>query len=270
MSSGPRYSGGWFGRCLLGVILLGLYAPMGMVFVSSFKAGKLTSAWTGISLEGYAALWQSRSLWHALEASCTIGAVTSTLSVVVGTLAAMGLAHWRRHARQAAQGLLALPLVVPDMIMAISLAIFFQALHVRQGWTTVILAHGVFGISYAYVVMAGAVEDLDDSLRLAALDCGATPWQAFWRVTVPILSPSLAVAWLLVFALSFDDFLITQMTKGPGSDTLPIKIYGQMRFGVRPETSALFVVLFLATFCGALLAGRLVRRRDLISQAEAN
>jgi ABC-type spermidine/putrescine transport system permease subunit II len=271
MSLGSRTStGGWLGRCLLAVVLLGLYAPLAMVFVSSFKAGKLTSDWTGVSLQGYGALFHSRNLWHALQASCTIGAFTSTLSVAAGTLAALGLASWRPRPRQAVQGLLALPLVVPDMILAISLAIFFQALHVRQGWSTVILAHGVFGISYAYVVLAGAVDDLDDSLRLAALDCGATPWQAFWRVTVPILAPSLAVAWLLVFALSFDDFLITQMTKGPGSDTLPIKIYGQMRFGVRPETSALFVVLFLATFCGALLAGRLVRRRDLLSSAEEN
>ena len=115
---------------------------------------------------------------------------------------------------------------------------------------TVVLAHTAFGISYAFVVLSAAVEDLDENLQAAALDSGATPWQAFRLVTVPILAPSLAVAWLLVFALSFDDFLITFFTKGPGRDTLPIKIYAQMRFGVRPDTNALFVVLFLATLIG--------------------
>ena len=249
----------WLGRAILLLVLVGIYAPVAMVFVYSFKAGRLGGAWDGLSLAGYQALAHSRGLWNALEASIVIGAATSTLSVALGTLAALGLARWRPPLRRPAQGLLYLPLVAPDMITAISLAIFFHSLHLQQGWGTVVLAHGVFGISYAYVVMAGAVGDLDDTLRLAALDCGATAWQAFWRVTAPILSPSLAVAWLLVFALSFDDFLITQMTKGTGSDTLPIKIFGQMRFGVRPETSALFVLLFLATLAGALLAARLTR-----------
>lgn len=252
----------WLNRAVLALVLVGIYAPVGMVFLYSLKAGKVGTAWQGVSFQGYRALARSHGLWQALQASISIGVVTSTLSVAVGTLAAIGLARWRARPQQAAQGLLYLPLVAPDMITAISLAIFFHALHVQQGWGTVVLAHGVFGISYAYVVMAGAVGDLDDNLRLAALDCGATPWQAFWRVTAPILAPSLTLAWLLVFALSFDDFLITQMTKGTGSDTLPIKIFGQMRFGVRPETNALFVLLFLVTLSGAILAARLNRQRD--------
>ena len=247
----------------LAVVLLGMYAPVAMIFAYSMKPGKIGSARAGVSLEGYRQLARSRVLWDAFQASCAIGIITSTGSVAVGTLAAVGMARWRPKLRTAAKGLLALPLVVPDMILAIALAIFFHAMHVSQGWATVVIAHCVFGISYAYVVVASAVCDLDDTLRLAALDCGATPWQAFWRVTAPILAPSLGIAWLLVFALSFDDFLITQMTKGPGSDTLPIKIFGQMRFGVRAETSALFVVLFVATMCGALIAGRLSRRREL-------
>jgi ABC-type spermidine/putrescine transport system permease subunit II len=108
--------------------------------------------------------------------------------------------------------------------------------------------------------MSGPVQDFDRNLYSAALDCGATPWQAYTRVILPILAPSLVVAWLFVFALSFDDFLITFLTKGPGADTLPIKIYAQMRFGIKPQTSALFVILFLITLSGALLAVRLMRR----------
>src|SRR5207253_3002599 len=147
-----------------------------------------------------------------------------------------------------------LPLLTPDVILALSLALFFNAVGIAEGFSTVIIAHCVFGIAYAVVVMAAAVSDLDPTLNAAAIDRGATPWQAMRRVTLPILAPSLAVAWQIVFALSFDDFQITFMTKGPGADTLPIKIYSQMRFGIKPQTSALFVILFLITLTGALVA----------------
>ncbi len=248
------------GTIALAIALAGMYLPVLMVFVYSFNASRIGTVWTGFSLDAYRQLLYQADLWQALAASSCIAAVASTLSVAAGTLAAMGLSHWPRRLRSAAQGVLALPLVTPDVITALALAMFFSALKLQQGWGTVIAAHAVFGISYAFVVMAGAVQDLDETLFAAALDCGATPWQAFWRVIVPILVPSLLVAWLFVFALSFDDFLITFMTKGPGTDTLPIKIYTQMRFGIKPQTNALFVVLFLVTLSGAVVAQRWLRR----------
>jgi ABC-type spermidine/putrescine transport system permease subunit II len=253
----------WLGRVALALVLAGMYLPVMMTFVYSFNASRIGTVWTGFSLQGYAELLQAGDLWQALLASCLIGMTASSLSVIAGAMAALGLRRWRPRPRTLAQGVLALPLVTPDVIIALSLAMFFNALRIQQGWATVIAAHCVFGISYAFVVMTGAVQDLDESLYLAALDCGATPWQAYGRVIIPILAPSLIVAWLFVFALSFDDFLITFLTKGPGADTLPIKIYAQMRFGVKPQTSALFVVLFLTTLCGALAASRLLRRREL-------
>jgi len=155
---------------------------------------------------------------------------------------------------------LALPLVVPDILLGISLALFFHALTMDRGLLTVLLAHAVFGIAYAFVVVSAAVADLDENLYAAALDCGATPWQAFWRVLVPVLAPSLAVAWLLVFALSFDDYVITFFTKGVGNDTLPIRIFGAVRFGVPPVINALCFVLFVLTAVGALLGVRAARR----------
>lgn len=253
-------AGSWLGRAALAVVLAGMYVPVLMTFVYSFNASRIGTVWTGFSLNGYRQLFQQPELWRALWASCAIAAAASSLSVVIGTMAALGLRRWRPRWRTLAQGLLALPLVTPDVIIALSLAMFFSALAITQGFGTVIASHCVFGISYAFVVMVGAVDDLDDTLYAAALDCGATPWQACWRVIVPILAPSLVVAWLFVFALSFDDFLITFMTKGPGADTLPIKIYAQMRFGIQPQTNALFVVLFLVTLAGALGASRLSRR----------
>jgi ABC-type spermidine/putrescine transport system permease subunit II len=256
-------TGLWLGRTCLVLVLIGMYLPVLAIFVYSFNASRVGTVWTGFSLQGYQALWHEQGLWEGLRASLFIGATTSTISVAAAMLAALGLRRWRPRPKLGAQGLLALPLVTPDLITAISLAIFFHAVNMDKGWLTVVLAHGVFGISYAYVVLAGAADELDDTLYAAALDCGATRWQAFWRITAPLLAPSLAVAWLFVFALSFDDFLITFMTKGPGADTLPIKIYGQLRFGVKAQTNALFVLLFLATLGGAVVAWRLSRRRKV-------
>jgi ABC-type spermidine/putrescine transport system permease subunit II len=252
----------WTGRTALALVVLGMYLPVIMTAIYSFNASRIGTVWTGFSLDGYRSLWSATDLWKALEASCAIGAAASSLSVIAGTMAALGLRRWGPRAAALARGVLALPLVTPDIILALSLAMFFNALRIQQGWATVIAAHCVFGISYAFVVMTGAVQDLDESLYAAALDCGATPAQAYRRVIVPILAPSLIVAWLFVFALSFDDFLITFLTKGPGTDTLPIKIYSQMRFGIKPQTSALFVILFLTTLGGALAASRLTRRAE--------
>jgi ABC-type spermidine/putrescine transport system permease subunit II len=251
----------WLGRTALAVVLVAMYLPVVMTLIYSFNASRIGTVWTGFSLRGYMELVQHADLWRALAASCAIGVAASTLSVIAATLAAVGLRRWRPRPRLLAQGILALPLVTPDVIIALSLAMFFNALRVPQGFGTVVAAHCVFGISYAFVVMVAAVHELDPTLYEAALDCGATPWQAYRRVILPILSPSLIVAWLFVFALSFDDFLITFMTKGPGTDTLPIKIYAQMRFGIQPQTSALFVVLFLVTLVGAIVAHRLSRRQ---------
>jgi len=262
-------AGTWIGRAALAVVLLSLYAPVAAVFVYSFNESRLGSTWTGFSVKWYGQLWDRDDLWESLEISVLIAALTSTLSVALGLLAALGLKHWPRRPRRLASAVLGLPLLTPEVILAVSLGLFFHALAVPRGWWTVTLAHASFGIAYAFVVLWAAISDLDENLYQAALDCGATPWQAFWMVLVPILAPSLVVAWLLVFALSFDDFLITFLTKGVGGDTLPIKIYGQMRFGVQPSTNALFVVLFLITLSGVLLAAWLLRRGSLLHAEEA-
>jgi ABC-type spermidine/putrescine transport system permease subunit II len=253
----------WLGRAILGLVLIAMYAPVAMVFIYSFNESRIGSVWTGFSSRWYGELLRRDDLWEALQVSLVVGFSASTLSVALGTLAAVGLRRWSERRRRLAAGLFGLPLVVPDLILAVALGLFFHALAVPQGLATVVLAHTAFGIAYAFVVLSAAVQDLDENLYLAALDCGATPWQAFWRVTVPILLPSATVAWMLVFALSFDDFLITFFTKGPGRDTLPIKIYSQMRFGVRPDTNALFVILFVATLAGTLAALWVGRRQHL-------
>jgi ABC-type spermidine/putrescine transport system permease subunit II len=245
----------------LAAMLAVMYAPMAMVFAYSFNASRFGSVWGGFSLRPYARLFESDNafLWEALKVSLIVGTLVSTVSLTFGTLAALGLQRWRRP-RMLAEGLIAMPLVVPDIMLGISLAVFFNAAGAELGLPTVILGQSAFGLSYAFVVVSAAVKDLDPNIHAAALDCGATRWRAFWLVTVPLLAPSLVIAWLFVFSLSFDDYLITVFTKGTGNDTLPIKIYSQMRRGVRPETNALFAVLFVAT-TAVIVAATWLRRR---------
>jgi ABC-type spermidine/putrescine transport system permease subunit II len=153
------------GRALTGLLIAVMYAPLAMVFIYSFNASKIGSVWTGFSTRWYGELARDRDLREGLGMSLRVGLVASTASVVLGTLAALGLRHWRLRPRQIARGLLALPLVVPDIIIAVALAVFFHTLGVRRGTTTIVLAHVSFGLSYAFVVMSAAVADLDEDLR---------------------------------------------------------------------------------------------------------
>jgi ABC-type spermidine/putrescine transport system permease subunit II len=136
----------WFGRTALALVLAGMYLPVVMTFIYSFNKSRIGTVWTGFSLHGYADLWHEEELWQGLGASLIIGAAASTLSVLAGTLAALGLAAWRPRTKLLAQGVLALPLVTPEVIIGLSLAMFFGALSVQQGFSTVVAAHCVFGI----------------------------------------------------------------------------------------------------------------------------
>lgn len=254
----------YLGQAILAAILLVTYAPVLLVIAYSFNESKIGSVWSGFSTRWYGELWRRDELWSALRTSIVVGAASSTIAVTLGALAAWGIFHFRRTAaKSAAQGVLAIPLVMPEVIMGISLALFFNLAGIVPGVSTIIVSHGALGLAYAYVVLAAAVAKFDHSLIEAALDCGATPAQAHWRVTLPLLLPSLVTAWLFAFVLSFDDFLIAFFTKGVGYDTLPIRVYSQMRFGVRPVTNALFTLMFLLGFACLSLVAYLNRKDRL-------
>lgn len=255
----------YFGRAVLAAILLATYAPVLLVIVYSFNESKIGSVWGGFSTRWYGELWRRDELWSALRTSILVGAASSTIAVVLGVLAAWGVYHFRRAiTKSGTQGVLAIPLVMPEVILGISLALFFHLAGVMPGVSTIIVSHGALGLAYAYVVLAAAVAKFDHSLLEAALDCGATPAQAHWRITLPLLLPSIITAWLFAFVLSFDDFLIAFFTKGVGYDTLPIRVYSQMRFGVRPDTNALFTLMFLLGFACLCLIAYLNRKGDPI------
>lgn len=238
-----------------------LYAPLVVLMVFSFNQGRLTSAWQGFTFDWYRRLAANPRLMTALRNSLIVAVASTAVSTVVGTAAALAF-HRHRFRRQAAlDGLLTLPMVVPEIVMASSLLLLFAALGLRLGFLTIILAHVAFSLSYAVIVVRARLEGFDRSLEEAAMDLGAGPWATFFKVTLPGIAPGVLAAALLVFALSIDDYVITSFVAGVGSTTLPLEIYSMLRTGLTPEINAVSTLLLAAT--GVLLFGawRLERGR---------
>jgi spermidine/putrescine transport system permease protein len=232
-------------------VYLFLHLPLLVLGIFSFNASRFT-VWQGFSLAWYRAAFRDPQLAEAAWNSIIIAAVATVLSTVVGTLCAYGL--WKRDSRLLS-GSLYLSLVTPEIVMGISLLVFFQwifrFLHIQLGMHTVILAHVMFSLSYVVIVVMARLRTFDRTLEEAALDLGATEWQAFREVTLPALAPGIAAAALLAFTTSFDDYVITSMVAGVDSETLPMVIYAMARRGANPVVNAISTLIVGAL--GALI-----------------
>ena len=235
-----------------------LYAPLAVMALFSFNDSKFMR-WTGFSTRWYGALLDDRRLQDALWDTVIIGAGTTFLSVALGTLIALPLTRVTFRGRKLYNTLVSLPLMIPDIALGIALLMFFTAVSAPLGRTTIIIAQSTFGLSYAALVIAARLEGFDRSLEEAALDLGATPWQTFWRVTFPLIRPGLIAAALLCFTLSFDDFVITYFTTGPGTSTIPVEIYGMVKKGISPKINALSTLLVAASLALLLASLRFTR-----------
>ena len=251
---------GWE-RGLALLTLVFLYAPIAVLVVFSFNDSRSSAAWQGVSWRWYGELIRDASLWAALHNSLIVASVSSLASTILGVAAALALE--RRPAttqRMLVAGLL-LPLVVPEVMLGISLLLFFVIMHVPLGLLTVTIGHIVFNLPVVLVVMRARLRRLDPALHEAALDLGATPWQALYRVSLPLLWPAIAGALLMAFTVSMDDFIVTFFTAGPGSTTLPLKVYSMIRSGVSPVVNALSASLVLVSMAFLTLALLLQRTR---------
>jgi putrescine transport system permease protein len=230
-----------------------LYAPIGFLVALSFNASRLVTAWDGFSFRWYVALWYDQPLVTAALLSLRIAATSATLALIVGTLAGYALARFGRFsARSAFIAALAAPLVMPEVITGLSLLLLFVALQQTIGWPagrgagTVTLAHASVSVAYVAVVvrarLAGTPADLED----AAMDLYAPPWQAFVRITLPLMAPALVSGWLLAFTLSLDDVVVASFTSGPGASTLPMVVFSSIKLGPTPELYALATVIVAA------------------------
>ena len=221
-----------------------LYLPIVILGIYSFNGSRLVTVWGGWSLRWYYEFFNDRAMLDAAWMSLRVGVVSATLATIIGTLAAVALSRGERFkGRTLFSGMLYAPLVMPEVITGLSLLLLFVALNAERGFWTVTIAHTTLTMCFVATVVQARLSALDRSLEEAAMDLGCDPVRAFAAVTLPLILPSIASAWMLAFTLSLDDLVIASFTTGPGSATLPIRIYSEVRLGVKPEINAICTVM---------------------------
>ncbi len=249
-----------------------LYVPVLVLILFSFNDTRSVARWTGFSLEWYQRLFGNEALLRAARNSLLIAFVSTVASTVMGTLTALGMDRYRFRLRTSFDAILYLPLVIPEIVMGISLLLFFNLalfpalqpfLGTRPtlGLPTITIGHIAFNIPFVYVVVRARLVGFDRTLEEAAQDLGADEWKTFRRITFPLLLPGILGGALLAFTLSLDDFLVTVFTAGTASPTMPLYIYSLVRRGVTPEINALSTVLLAASMGLVVLSLVLQRRR---------
>ena len=246
----------------LAAIILGiafLYLPIVVLVIYSFNASRLVAVWGGWSTRWYAELIGDAPILDAAFISIRLALVSASAATILGTLAALALARFGRfRGRLPFAAMIYAPLVMPEVVTGLSLLLLFVAIAADRGFWTVAVAHTTMAMCFVTVIVQSRLVDFDMSLEEAAMDLGATPLRTFFAVTLPLILPAIAAAWMLAFALSLDDLVIASFTTGPGATTLPIRIYSEVRLGVKPEMNAvcsiMVAVVGVAVIASSLLA----------------
>jgi len=231
-----------------------LYAPLLIVVAYSFNDSRMNAQWVGFTFDWYRKLFQNDEMLTAAWNSLVIGLTASAVSTVLGTMA--GYAMYR-HRLRVLPVLVVAPIAIPEILMGVSLLIFFVAINLTLGLISIALAHIAFCIGFVAIVVRARLAGMDESLVEAARDLGATPWRAFRLVTLPLIMPGVIAGALMAFTLSIDDFVITYFTAGAGAMTLPLKIYTMVKISVTPEVNAVSTLLMLLTLALIIIASRL-------------
>jgi len=243
-------------------VLLFLYLPIIILVVNSFNASRFGTGWQGFSMRWYARLLHEPEIWRAARNSLTIALGATALSVVFGTTAAFALHRFARSRLQRFHyGLVYTPLVVPEILMGISLLMAFAAAGVRLGLGTIFLAHITFCVSFVAMTVLARLQDFDFAVIEAAQDLGAGWGTTLRKVLLPLIAPGILAGALLAFTLSIDDFVITFFVAGPGSTTLPIRIYSMIKYGSPPLINALSTILLTVTFTAVAISQRISRSK---------
>jgi spermidine/putrescine transport system permease protein len=255
--------GGW-----TALVFAFLYLPILLLIIYSFNQSDLNVIWTGFTFEWYEKLWHNQPLIDALKNSLIIAGVTTVISVVLGTSGAWLIFRYRFPLLRAVSTLIFVPMVIPEIIMGVSLLIFFTViaeplngwlakfseLEFGLGYTTIIIAHTTFCFPFVLVAVQARLAGVDPFLEEAAMDLGAPPLKAFWLVMVPYLLPAIISGALMSFTLSLDEYIVTLFTTGPESQTLTIKVFGMAKKGLDPSLNAISTVFVLATAVLVVLA----------------
>ncbi len=231
-----------------------LYLPLAIVVAYSFNDSRLNAEWVGFTFDWYDKLFHNEEMLTAALNSLAIALTASLVATVLGTMA--GVAMYRYKLRLLPI-LVLTPIAIPEILMGVSLLIFFVLLNFTLGLVSVALAHIAFCIGFVAIVVRSRLAGMDESLTEAARDCGATPFQAFRHVTLPLIMPGVIAGALMAFTLSIDDFVITFFTAGAGTVTLPLQIYSMIKIAVTPEVNAVSTLLMLLTLALIIIASRI-------------
>ncbi len=246
---------------LINLVALGmgfafLYAPIAILIINSFNASRLVTVWGGWSTRWYEALFRDRAMIDAAVTSLGIAFLSAAIATVLGTMAALALARFRFRGRLPFAVMIYAPLVMPEVITGLSLLLLFVALDFDRGFFTVVISHTTLTMCFVAVIVQSRLAGFDRSLEEAAMDLGCPPGRTFLTVTLPLILPAVMAGFLLAFSLSLDDLVIASFTTGPGATTLPIRIYSEVRLGVKPEINAVCTI-FIAVIAVAVIAASL-------------
>lgn len=245
---------------ILALVFAFLYLPIGVLAALSFNEGGLPTVWSGFSTKWYTSLVSNNEILSAALNTLIVAVVSTAIATLLGTLLAIGIEKRRRKSRSL-EALIFAPMIIPDIVLAISLLSFFSMLNVTMGLQTIILAHVVFNLAFVSMVVRARLKSFDWSIVEASADLGASAITTFRRVTLPVILPAVVAGALLAFTLSVDEFIIAFFTAGAGrsSTTLPMQIYAMIRFGITPEINALATIVMAVSIAALTLSQRLNR-----------
>ena len=244
-----------------------LYLPITILVIYSFNASRLVTIWGGWSLEWYRELLHDDAVLQAAWISLRVAVLSASFATVLGTLAAVALTRMGRfRGRLLFSGMVYAPLVIPEVITGLSLLLLFVALNADRGFWTIVIAHTTLTMCFVAVIVQSRLVSFDRSLEEAAMDLGCPPFKTFLTITLRLIAPAIAAGWMLAFSLSLDDLVIASFTTGPGATTLPIRIYSEVRLGVKPEINAVCTIMIaivaVGTIAASLIAKSGTARRD--------
>ena len=247
-------------KAYLAVLTFLMYLPLVMVVIFSFNESKLSASFTGFSLKWYEILAHDRDLKEALMNSIVLGVLSCGISAVIGTLGAVGMARVNYRSKGMMEYLSTIPIMIPEIILGMVFLVFFSLLNLPFGMVTLVIAHTTFCVPYIFMMVKARLVGIDKSLEEAARDLGAGPVRTFFDITMPLIMPAVLSGSLLAFAMSFDDVVISIFVNGPRLNTLPVKIYAQLKTGVTPEINALCTII-LAVIILVLGLSSLIARK---------
>ncbi len=238
---------------IAGLVYGFLYLPLIIVVIYSFNDSRLNAEWVGFTLKWYSVLFNDAQMLTAARNSLAIGVIASAISTCLGTMAGFAMYKYKLRLLPI---LVLTPIAIPEILMGLSLLVFFVTLNFTLGYVSITLAHIAFCVGFVAIVVRARLQGMDEALVEAARDLGATPMQAFRSITLPLIMPGIIAGALMAFTLSIDDFVITYFTAGAGASTLPLQIYSMLKIAVTPEVNAISSLLMLLTLALIFIASK--------------